>query len=295
MCQREGKMDFYEEIVKPFARAVDWANHYGRMLLLPVLIVIGIYGALLTIKICIGLRKWESTCKMYFLTMSMGDLLFLLSFAVPSFTSMGIQYWTEGAFEFSPQLISSFYCKVIAYVVHVSAPIPYWVLVAYSIERLVSICFPFQRDRWITMKTAKCACISIISLAVIGYSPILFTDVYYLEREKHPIRNRECAFQPQNESVPIKIWFVVTTVFLSIICGPILLMLVNLLLFLKLRSFIKDSNHFTFKPENVDAVIPSSEIKNAKSVLILSIITVAMVLPMLSWGVYSIIEGNIST
>ena len=54
---------------------------FYRMAVLPLVILVGIFGQLITIKIFLTIKNWDATCKVYFLTLAIADLVYLLSLA----------------------------------------------------------------------------------------------------------------------------------------------------------------------------------------------------------------------
>ena len=150
-----------------------------RMYAYPIIVIVGFFGQLISIKIFLSAKNWEATCKIYYLTMAFADLAFLVTVGVPSITALTFKYWTGNIeYAFEPDNYSHLTCKLFALSAHVSAFVSYWTLNAYALERLLVIWSPLIRIRYINMKNAKFICLAISIFAFCLFSPILFTNAY---------------------------------------------------------------------------------------------------------------------
>ena len=249
------------------------------MAVLPIMILLGIFGQLITIKILLTIKEWNATCKAYYLTLAIADLVYLLVFGIPSITDRAVDIWTEKReLRFQPHNISHLTCKLMAYSIHVSAFISYWSLIAYALERLIAIWNPFLRAQYIHLQNAKKVCISITIFAFVAFSPILFANPYKLRNEDAIIYDRWCYLNINNEPLFVQVWYTVSVVILTgVATGG--LVTVNATLLFKLRSCSKTSNLMKKAKKSNQ----NPEIKSAKDILILASITLAFALPLISW------------
>ena len=272
---------------EPYYIILNETNRLYRMLVLPIVILAGICGQLISIKIFLGQKQWHSTCKAYYLTMAAADLVYLLVLGIPSLTSFSVGtlgLWTKDTkYTFEPTNYSHMTCKVFAYFTHGSSFISYWSLIAYAIERLIAIWKPFFRVQYITLKNATRICIAILIFTAITFSPILFANPYKLLYEDQIIYYRYCGLNVQNESIFVQVWYLVTVAILSVFAGSAGLLIVNALLLLKLRSCCTRKRSLLA----LNRMRQTPEMKSAKDILILSIITFAFAAPLLVWAGYA--------
>ena len=263
-----------------------------RMYAYPIVVIVGFFGQVITIKIFLSAKDWEATCKIYYLTMAFADLAFLLTVGVPSISTLTIQYWTgKLEYTFEPDNYSHLTCKLFTFAAHVSAFISYWTLNAYALERLLAIWYPFFRIRYINLRNAKLICLAISIFAFYLFAPILFTNTYNLLYPSQIIYYRYCGLHVQNEPLIVKIWYTIAVLVFSFICGPVALIGTNSLLLYKLRNLLKTRAGLAKSKKDQS----NPEVEGAKTILIISIITLALCSPLLIWLPRLLIRGVLVT
>ena len=268
-------------------------DQFYRMSIFPLMILVGCCGQLISIKIFLTVKDWNSTCKAYYLTMAIADLVYLLALGIPTVTDRVVYFWTgENSLRFQPHNISHLTCKLLAYSIHVSGFLSYWSLLVYAIERLIAIWNPFMRVQYIHIKNAKKVCFVVSLFALLLFSPILFANPYKLLKEESSIYYRDCNLNVQNESILVKVWYVVAVVILSISGGSLGLLLVNAALLYKLRICMKSRNLMNEGLKNFSG---TPEIKAAKDIIVRSSVTLAFMLPLLCWAGFAITRSMLFT
>ena len=259
-------------------------NRGYRIAVLPVLVIIGIFGQAITIKVFFRLANWKATCKIYYSTMAIVDLAYLFAFGIPEWTGEGLDYLTNGILIFKPENFHIFLCRCFRFIWHVTSFASYWTLVMYSVERIIAISNPFLAIKLVTIRTAKIACSTICLFAVLSFSPIIYTDVYLLlgHDEEIPIENRYCF--PNGEALQ-QIYLFSMTLGLTLLLPPIILVITSVVLIKKLiviseeRKKLRRIAHASGKNQSVK----SQEVKNSEDLLIISIITLVIALPTMFW------------
>ena len=175
-------------------------NFGFRVILLPILLIIGVIGQVLSIKIFLSLKTWKATCKIYYLTIAIMDLAYLFAFGIPEWTGEGLDFLTSNKIKINPENLSKVSCRLFRFVWHASWFISYWTLVAYSVERLIAISNPLLRFRYINYKTAKITCSILVLIGFTTFLPIIFSEhLYTLEGEETlPISMRYCYFNNEH-------------------------------------------------------------------------------------------------
>jgi len=125
-----------------------------RALVLPLLIICGIFGNFISIKIFLQEKIIKGTCRIYYLSIAIADLFSIISFAIPEWTGDGLKWFTNGEVQFWPERLSVYSCRLFRYIWHSSWAISYWIMLVYSIERLVVISFPLIRINLRNLKIA---------------------------------------------------------------------------------------------------------------------------------------------
>ena len=143
-----------------------------------------------------------------------------------------------------------------------------------------------MRGTLITIRTAKITCFSIVLIGILGYSPILFTGIFKLQDyEEKPINDRLCYLDMVTASPFLVIWYLVLTFLFTIIIPPIVLIFTNLVL-LNSLFVISRNRQIYFHIHSLGPRASANtliEVKNAKDLLILSIITLVISWPLLTW------------
>ena len=251
---------------------------------MPLLIIIGIFGQIISIKVFLRAAHWKATCKIYYSTMAIVDLVYLISFGIPEWTGEGLDFVTAGALKFKPENYHVITCRCFRFAWHASSFASYWTLVFFSIERIIAISNPFLALNLITIRNAKKVCTAIILFAVLCFSPVIYADVYTLLWAEMDIAIEERYCFPTNEGLG-QIYLFATTLGLTIIVPPIILVITSIVLIQKLSTISKERTRLS-----VNRQIPgktqsakSQEVKNAEDLLIISIITLVVALPTIFW------------
>ena len=195
------------QIGRVFDCSVRLSNIAYRIVLLPVLIVTGIIGQLFSMKIFLSLKNWKATYRVYYFAIAAADLVYLIGFAIPEWTGEGLDLVTHGAMKFNPENLSTITCRAFRYLWHSSWFISCWLLIAYSVERLIALSYPLYRIRFISIRMAKVTCTVVIIVGIIGFLPVILTEIYRLSNENGPISNRYCYFNENiSQSTFLVIW-----------------------------------------------------------------------------------------
>ena len=261
--------------------ATGYINRAYRIAIYPILLVVGIFGQLITIKIFISLKNWKSTCRIYFSTMAVSDLVYILGFAITEWTGEGLDYITNGALRFKPENFSSLSCKLMRYIWHSSVFVSYWTLVAYSVERVLAIWYPLLTIKWISTRTAKIICAIICIIGALLYSPFISAFYKLFGEDRDFIDKRWCYLAVHDLPLALLIFVAALGLLASIILPPTSLLITNLLLIRKLISHSKEQ--VKLKIQKVRGKRQISQIKSAKDLVVLSFITTVIAFPTFSW------------
>ena len=268
-------------------------DYHFRVWIMPFALIVGIFGQLLTFKYCVTNKAWKSTGQIYYSLMAITDLLYLLSFGIFSYMETGLNKFSQDKLNFVLAKHFGPTCKLLPYAIHVLISVSFWNLSAYSMERLLAIWFPFIRTQYLTMKNAGIVCAIFCTVAVLGYLPLFFTNTFVLVGVDVNIGSDPyCEFQIFNENILVQIWYWFTTLGLTVLFGPVLVLITNILLLIKLHAYF-ETKKALFRPSlhrNGMKELPKTEVESAKTVVILSIATGIILFPMISWIAWAIVE-----
>ena len=267
-----------------------WArpiSRYYRSFIFPIIVILGVFGNIMAIKIFILRTEIKGTCRIYYLYLAIADLVYLLNFGMPEFISNGLDHLSHGSMQFWPDKLSEASCKLIRFFMHSSWFMSCWILVIYSFERVLAISYPFMRVSFINCSTAKKICFGIIVVTIGIFSPIIYTNIYVLTNANNVNFAWRTCFVDYNQLSAIGfIWIASLSILFTILVPPILVLIANSILLVKLNLLAKE-RHRLMHGRNENSRI---EVKNAKDLVLLSILMLVFNLPTLSWLPYICID-----
>ncbi len=269
-----------------------YVNWYYRGYFLPICICSGIPGNIMTIKILFKSKEWVTTWRIYYLTMALADLAYTLSFTVPEWTGEGFKQFSDGKFQIVPENLSLFSCRTFRFVWNVSWFISKWALTVYSLEKLYILTSPSLPNAFILVRNAKKISILIVGIGFSLFCPIFFSKIYILDESK-PYNERYCYLNTHEINLALIGWLATTLFGLTIIIPPVLLIIINVIICCKLIYYSKDSVRSDTMLIRPEAFANPSEIKYAKDLLILSVITWILSFPTSIWAVIYGAEGRL--
>ncbi len=263
---------------------------YYRTFIYPIITILGIFGNIMAFKIFLKRTEIKGTCRIYYFWLAVADLVYLISFAIPEWTSDGLNHLTNGAVQFWPDRLSNVSCKLFRFFMHSSWFMSNWIMVIYSIERVLAISYPFLRTSLIKPSVAKKICFVIIIFTILMFSLIFYTSAYVLLRPDHPnFSYRECFVDYDKLSWIGYIWFLSMAGIFTMFLPPILVMIINSILLKKLKELSENRSHLTNQRNDRS----SAEVKNAKTLLLLAGLMLIFTLPTLSWAAYVYIDNEV--
>lgn len=125
----------------------------------PILLIVGTVGNLLSIAVLLRKRMRRSTTMFYLTCLSFADLFTL-------YTGL-LRYWIRRAFDVDIRNLSDMGCKIHTFLVYVSLDLTVWILVSVTVDRCLSVSFPFKAKRMCTLKRSKWMVIIILTVLVL--------------------------------------------------------------------------------------------------------------------------------
>ena len=133
----------------------------------PFIFFIGIIGNIL-ILIIINRKKFRGTStSVYLCCMAVADLLVLIVGMIPE--------WLSAAHDIVFKEISPVTCKIEKIVSYTVGDVAVWILMAFTIDRCVAVCFPFAKAGVSSSKRAKVVCAVLVAIAITKNFHVLWT------------------------------------------------------------------------------------------------------------------------
>lgn len=146
----------------PYAQVSEWVWRIVPL----VLILIGTVGNIVTaVVIFRNFRKLSSTA-VYLVSLAFTDTLFMYS--------APLIYFVLHVFEIDIRNLSSSGCKVLTFIACASFHSSAWILVAVTVERAVSVIWPYKVKRRCTERNAMLVTVTIVTMIIAMDSHLLY-------------------------------------------------------------------------------------------------------------------------
>lgn len=129
---------------------------------IPFLVVFGVVGNALSIWLfCTpAFRGHSSSC--YLAALAASDTIFLLNLFVVWASNLLVNLFNRNG-----------WCQGVTYLTHVSTFMSVWLVVAFTVERFIAVCYPLLRSLVCTVKRARAIVCGLAVIAIILYSYLL--------------------------------------------------------------------------------------------------------------------------
>ncbi|ELT87805.1 hypothetical protein CAPTEDRAFT_131203 [Capitella teleta] len=141
---------------------------------IPVIIVVGILGNLLSCVVLLGSHMRKQSSSIYLASLSIADTGFLLSLIIVWLAWVDIDLMNRPG-----------WCQITVFVAYVSAFLSVWIVVSFTAERYIAVWHPFRRHVMCSAKRAKIIISSLTVFAVLLYSPSIWTSTVVKRKDKY--------------------------------------------------------------------------------------------------------------
>ncbi|XP_076449118.1 uncharacterized protein LOC143285606 [Babylonia areolata] len=205
--------------------------------LLPVILVLGVFGNVMTIVIMRRIKSDDSTINIYFTAIAVMDTVYLCNST--------LEHWTWHQFRFGLSSTHSVVCKVLTWLYTGGSTISCWYLVCMTVHRAISVVWPHRVNLLCTRRTVLLLLAGITVFFAVLYSHYLigFETVHYASDN-----NYWCTVRYDNDAYIFFIENVFTYIELSFYCllPFIFLLTSNIILIWKLTVSVKAADkHLT--------------------------------------------------
>ena len=275
-----------------FSNILASVNRNFRIYLTPLLLILGLFGHLSSIKIFIQRKDLIGTCRIYYLSVSIGEIGYFIFVGIPRWTGFGLFYITNGLTSFWPEKISVVTCRIFSYGWYISIFFLTWAIIIYTLESVVVISFPFFLGKELRSSNAKKICFGLLIFDVIAMSPVFYSEIFLLIGGDLPIPQKLCFANVARAKIIPQIWYHIMVTTLLNLLPSILLIILSFLLFIQVKKIAR---------QRLDLMpltkLRQTEVKSTLDLLFFSMLIIAFFFPTYSWSLNSyfkdgMMEGN---
>ncbi|XP_052059309.1 neurotensin receptor type 1-like [Mytilus californianus] len=215
-------------------RDVYHAGRYFYAYFTPIIIVVGILGNTLSLNVFLSRNLRSLSSSTYLAALSVSDLFIITSYVTVEWLRRGLTFLFPGT---NVRFLDvNGMCELQLYISYVSRFMSSWLLVAFTVERYIGICFPLlRRNLCTTTSTRKIVSgIFLLSAIIVIYKPIL-SGIY-----KSDAGNVYCTGSPQHGFIS----FVFDSIFALLISFVpfVIIIVINILIMKKLLRQKRSKN-----------------------------------------------------
>ena len=200
---------------KLFRNIVVGLNMYG----LPVLIIIGIVGNILSLVVFLTTRLRQQSISVYLAFLNVVDTLFLLCIGVIWLGWVKVMVMNMAG-----------WCQITVYLSYVSGFLSVWTVVGFTVERFIVVYFPLMRVVYCTRKRALVVVASLAGGCLLLYNFALWTAGPY-----DILGSKKCMTFPSYEPL-VRILSTIDTL-ITLVLPSLTIIVLNMLIARKLWRF----------------------------------------------------------
>ncbi len=132
--------------------------------MLPIVIIVGVLGNTVSIIVFTITQLKKQCASVHLAALAISDTGFLLTLFINWLSWVGVKIANKQP-----------WCTLMIYLTYVCSFLSVWIVVAFTVERFIVVCFPLRRRHILRMRRAK-AVVSVISVfAILAYSFLFWT------------------------------------------------------------------------------------------------------------------------
>ena len=197
-----------------------------RSVVYPFLILLGVFGNIMTIVIIRRLKSNRSAMDRYFLSLAMTDLSVIITGPFPE--------WLRSATGFRLTSSHDAICKVFVFVYNMATASSAWILSTMAAHRALMVTWPHRVNAICTPRRSWCAVIVIVVFSFVTFSHILYGfEIVYPAAV--------CSIAGKYQVFAEEIWLEIE-IFLHSLLPIVCMLLSNIVLVHKLRVSVREAS-----------------------------------------------------
>ena len=125
----------------------------------PLIAAVGLAGNVLSFVVFMGTYMRRSSSSIYLAALSLADAAFLVCVLVSWVINVGVNVYAQQG-----------WCQTFMYLTYISSFLSVWYVVAFTVERYISIHFPLRRQDFCTTRRAKIVVAGLAAISAILYN-----------------------------------------------------------------------------------------------------------------------------
>ena len=202
----------FSEPMSPTLAAFDKAIRWMDYCFVPIVFSVGTVGNTLSFLVFVFSHVRRLSSSVYLAALAISDTGFLLCVFVSWANNIGIHWFHQ------PGL-----CQTFVYCTYIFSFLSVWYVVAFTVERYIAVCLPFQRQNMCTSKRAKIVVFTLLALASILYNFAIWTSKVQMFTN-----TPQCAPLPQYFKLATWVISIDSVFTLVVPCGVILVLNVRI-------------------------------------------------------------------
>ncbi|CAF0898508.1 unnamed protein product [Didymodactylos carnosus] len=253
----------YNHIVKiSFGEQLKNACKLFRFYASIFLIIIGMIGSILSIKVFSSTKIRRNSSNEYLITMSFVVVLLLFNFFCDEILRSIVNDF-EVDLPLNLVDLSKLLCKTSTYLRHTLRFAAHWIVVAFTLERLIVVHFPLHTSILCTPRCAKRVCLFILIMSfLVPFYSFIMSDVIPSEQNH---QNSECDIMKKYNLIYLYLTIIYGNLTLTF---PILIVcIVNILIvrqLLKAANIRKKNKNLQYEEAQLDAATSTILARNSK-------------------------------
>ncbi|VDP66375.1 unnamed protein product [Echinostoma caproni] len=236
------------------ARPIEQILVYGfRAYVTPVIIVFGLIGNTLVITAFARMQR-KSPCRfnMYAIAIAVAHTLELIFNAfLDDFLGRGLYWLSDCSLYLKVDVHSDFMCKFISYVPKTAALISTSLLIVFSIDRVLTVYKPLQFRGDHRLRTAGFGISFVYLISFMLYLPLPIQSGITINSEQSGVLSKECVYlDPLNIGTQYTLYL---HIFGSNIIPSTIVLITNVMIFLKLRDLFRERTRLCMNMERSSA------------------------------------------
>ncbi|KAK4470812.1 hypothetical protein MN116_006330 [Schistosoma mekongi] len=259
--------------MKQLNKTTDYSNLVGsfRAYISPIIAIIGILGNCFIIIIFLQ-EKMKSRFSIYSIFLAISNMIILImNTLIDDFLGRGLYYATYQQIYFKLDTISIFWCKFVEYLSNTMYFTSSYLIVIFSIDRLLTIHQPITFYSIYHKQWAYIACIIIYLLGILSNTPLLYVQTLMIDKSSRT--NFTCRMISEHPIAKFTITFETIITFTLPFC---LVLILNI--FICIQLWTLKMNRITLLP--TDTSRNNMEMSRVFGHLALSTVFLLLYLPM---------------
>lgn len=148
-------------------------SQYIYVFLTPLILSLGIIGNILSLSVFLSKKLRHLSASHYLIALSIADTTALIFYVCIDWLKRGLSMWPNDSYIYL--FHTEGFCQLFIYLGYSSRFLSAWLVVAFTVERYIAVCHPFQRYKYYTRRSTRRILLLVVIWSLIFnlHKPIL--------------------------------------------------------------------------------------------------------------------------